>query len=216
MLFWQKKNKWKLSLLPASYRTQLFGPSTPRSCNLTLVGKYFRQTRQRKFFIFYLGWHFGSPYKLSSSFNMMLFPIRVIIYTSSVCTFHCVEPILLCFHIILSIWTDSRSGVCRTLSAVASSTNPWIKPESHIFAFGCNKSAIVRCARSGSRFSGLFVIVPSESQLNYCSKLRCYDLYLYSSDVHIWPQIWSSICCAKHNLGCVLCSTREIHYVGYI
>jgi hypothetical protein len=52
VLFWQEKNKCKLSSLPASHRTQLLGQSTPRSCNQTLVGKQFQQTCQ----IFFLSW----------------------------------------------------------------------------------------------------------------------------------------------------------------
>jgi hypothetical protein len=149
MLFWQEKNKCKLSSLPASHSTQLLGHSTPLSCNLTLVGKQFRQTRQRKFFIFggILACHISC--QLPSTWCCSL--LESLFMQALYALFTVKSPLFSCFQMILSFWTDLSSGVCRILSAVASSTKPWINPVSHCFTFWCIRSATVICDNSGLR-----------------------------------------------------------------
>jgi hypothetical protein len=58
LLFQHRKNRWMLSSLAASQKTQLCGQFTPLVRNFTRVGRQFRQTRHRKFLTFGSVWRF--------------------------------------------------------------------------------------------------------------------------------------------------------------
>jgi len=153
LLFEHWKKICILSSVPPSHKTQLFGQLIPWSWSLTLVGKQFQQVLDKRFLAFGAAWIFQIRSQLPST----LWTLISNCWSRLICYPLLTEYMSLDskFQILLSFWTDSKTGVWKMCFVSILLAKFWIAPMFHTLRWGIKRSATVILIRSSDTKSGM-------------------------------------------------------------